>query len=165
MLILMNRYKKAKKNPVEKRRIFEFYLDNRKRINNWDLVDLSAPTILGDFLEKEETGILAQLALSENVWERRIAIVSTYTFIRKRRFGETLKIAEMLLNDKHDLIHKAVGWMLREIGKRNKNVLEIFLSTRYKQMPRTMLRYAIERFPEEEKRKYLKGKSLNVNNK
>jgi len=154
--ILMQKYKKAKKNLFNKREIFEFYLKNTNNINNWDLVDVSAPTIVGEFLEREGAFVLKHLAKSKNLWERRIAIVSTYAFIKKRNFGETLAISEMLLNDEHDLIHKAVGWMLREIGKRNKNVLEIFLSTRYKQMPRTMLRYAIEKFPQEERKFYMK---------
>ncbi|MDP2628473.1 MAG: DNA alkylation repair protein [Nanoarchaeota archaeon] len=155
--ILIQQYKKAKKNPLQRRRIFEFYLKNSKKINNWDLVDVSAPNIVGDFLEREDSGILRQLAISENLWEKRIAIVSTYTFIKKRKFGETLAISEILMNDEHDLIHKAVGWMLREVGKRNMEVLEIFLATRYKKMPRTMLRYAIEKFPEEKRKAYLKG--------
>ena len=120
------------------------------------MVDISAPHIVGDFLQREGTEILKQLAKSENLWERRIAIVSTYAFIRKRNFGNTLSIADILLKDEHDLIHKAVCWMLREIGKRNKNVLEIFLSTRYKEMPRTMLRYAIEKFDKEEREKWMK---------
>ena len=154
--ILMIQYKKAKKDLLKRREIFEFYLKNTKRINNWDLVDVSAPHIVGDFLQREGAQILKQLAMSENVWEKRIAIVSTYAFVRRRNFGETLAIADMLLNDKHDLIQKAVGWMLREIGKRNKNVLEIFLSTRHKEMPRTMLRYAIERFDKNEKQKWMK---------
>ncbi|MEK6875594.1 MAG: DNA alkylation repair protein [Nanoarchaeota archaeon] len=157
LIILVNQYKKARKDRLKKRQIFEFYLRNTGKINNWDLVDLSAPNIVGDFLTREDPWILRKMAKSENLWERRIAIVSTAPFIKKRRFGETLAISEMLINDKHDLIHKAVGWMLREIGKRNMNVLEIFLSTRYKEMPRTMLRYAIEKFPEEKRKKYLKG--------
>ena len=155
--ILIIQYKKNKKNLLKKRQIFEFYLNNTKNINNWDLVDISCPHIVGDFLQREGTEILKQLAKSENLWDRRIAIVSTYTFIKKRNFGHTLAISDMLLKDEHDLIHKAVGWMLREVGKRNKNVLEIFLSTRYKEMPRTMLRYAIEKFDKEERSKWLKG--------
>jgi len=156
LLILIEKYKKAKKNQIEKRRIFEFYLDNTKNINNWDLVDLSAPNIVGNFLQKEKSFILRELAKSENIWKRRIAIISTYAFIKKRIFGETLAISEILLHDEHDLIHKAVGWMLREIGKRNKEILELFLSTRNKDMPRTMLRYAIEKFPKEEREKWMK---------
>ena len=156
LIILINQYKKAKKDRLKKRQIFEFYLKNTSRINNWDLVDLSAPNIVGDFLEKEDTGILKQLAKSENLWERRIAIISTYNFIRKRNFGEALSISEILLKDKHDLIHKAVGWMLREIGKRNINVLELFLNTRYKDMPRTMLRYSIEKLEKDKKKFYMR---------
>jgi 3-methyladenine DNA glycosylase AlkD len=156
LIILVNQFKKAKKDKLRQRQIFEFYLKNTSRINNWDLVDLSAPGIVGEFLQKEDTGILRQLANSENLWERRIAIISTFPLIRKNNFGEGLAISEMLMRDKHDLIHKAVGWMLREIGKRNKNVLEIFLNQRHKEMPRTMLRYAIEKFPEEERKKWMK---------
>jgi len=158
LLILMNKYKKAKKDILEKRRIFEFYLKNTKNVNNWDLVDISCHKIIGDFLQTRGAETLKELAKSDILWERRIAIISTYAFIRKRNFGETLAISEILLKDKEDLIHKAVGWMLREIGKRNKNVLELFLSTRYKEMPRTMLRYAIEKFDKEEKKKLLKRK-------
>ena len=155
--ILLNKYKKAKRNSLKKREIFEFYMKNTENINSWDLVDISAPSIVGDFLQIEGTPFLKQLADSKNLWERRISIVATHYFIKKKNFGETLFIADTLRNDEHDLIHKAVGWMLREIGKRNKNVLEVFLSTRYKEMPRTMLRYAIEKFPKEERKKYLKG--------
>ena len=126
-------------------------------MNNWDLVDLSAPNIVGDFLFKRDKKILYKLVRSENLWERRIAIVSTFNFIRKDEFGDALAISELLLQDTHDLIHKAVGWMLREIGKRNEEVEENFLKQHYKEMPRTMLRYAIERFEEEKRKKYLKG--------
>ena len=158
LIILTELYKKSKKDGLKKRQIFEFYLNNTKNINNWDLVDLSAPKIIGEFLQKEDTGILRQLANSENLWERRIAILSTAPFIKKRSFGETLAISDILINDKHDLIHKAVGWMLREVGKKNKNVLEVFLEQRYKNMPRTMLRYAIEKFPKDEREKWMKTK-------
>jgi len=154
--ILMIQYKKAKKDSFKKRQIFEFYLNNTNNINNWDLVDISCPHIVGDFLQREGTELLKQLANSKNLWERRIAIVSTYSFIKKRSFGHTLAIADILLKDEHDLIHKSVGWMLREVGKRNKEVLEIFLSTRYKEMPRTMLRYAIEKFPKEERQRWMR---------
>jgi 3-methyladenine DNA glycosylase AlkD len=155
LLILNNKYKKAKKDNLEKRRIYEFYMKNTKNINNWDLVDLSAPNVPGTFLLKEGTDTLRILAKSNNLWERRIAIVSTFAFIRNGKLGETLAISEMLLHDKHDLIHKAVGWMLREVGKKNKNVLEIFLSSRHKEMPRTMLRYSIEKFSPEERKKWM----------
>jgi 3-methyladenine DNA glycosylase AlkD len=155
--VLIHKYKKAKKDRLEKRRIYEFYLKNTKNINNWDLVDISASHIVGDFVKREGTEILMRLAKSENLWERRISILSTFPFIKKNQFGETLAISELLMNDKHDLIHKAVGWGLREVGKKNQKVLELFLMQRYKQMPRTMLRYSIEKFPEEKRKAYLKG--------
>lgn len=157
LLILVENFKKAKKNKLEQRKIFEFYLSNTNSINNWDLVDLSADKIIGEFVFNDDKSLLRQLAKSQNIWERRISIVSTFAFIKKNKFGETLAISEMLLNDEHDLIHKAVGWMLREIGKRDKTVLELFLNPRYKEMPRTMLRYSIEKFPEDVRQKYLKG--------
>ncbi len=157
LIILVIQYKKARKDLLKKRQIFEFYLKNTQKINNWDLVDCSAPYIVGDFALRDGANIIRFLAKSNNIWERRIAIISTGAFIKKGSFGETLFIADMLIKDEHDLIHKALGWMLREIGKRNISVLETFLSTRYKQMPRTILRYAIEKFPEEKRKKYLKG--------
>jgi len=157
--ILITQYKKARKNRLEQRKIFEFYLKNTQNINNWDLVDVSCPHIVGDFLQKDGTEILTHLAKSQNIWERRIAIISTVPFIKKRRFGETLAISESLMEDEHDLIHKAVGWMLREVGKRNKSVLELFLMQRYHKMPRVMLRYAIEKFPENERKEWLKKKA------
>ena len=132
-------------------------MKNARRINNWDLVDVSAPNIVGEFSVKEGNEMIRHLAKSENLWEKRIAIISTFAFIKRRSFGETLAVADMLINDEHDLIHKAVGWMLREVGKKNQNVLELFLASRYKEMPRTMLRYAIEKFPEEKRKRYLKG--------
>jgi 3-methyladenine DNA glycosylase AlkD len=158
LLILVKKFQKAKKDHKTQYFIYNFYLNNAKKINNWDLVDLSAPKIMGEFLLKnQDQTILRQLALSKNLWEKRISIISTLTFIRDRKFGETLAIASMLLEDEHDLIHKAVGWALREIGKKNQQVLETFLFQNYKQMPRTMLRYAIEKFPEDVRQKYLKG--------
>jgi 3-methyladenine DNA glycosylase AlkD len=157
LLILVDNFKKSKKVPFEQRKIFEFYLANTKHINNWDLVDLSAEKIVGEFVFKDGNNLLRFLANSQNLWERRIAIISTFAFLKKRKFGETLAISEMLLKDEHDLIHKAVGWMLREVGKRDIDVLEIFLKSHYKEMPRTMLRYAIEKFPEEKRQMYLKG--------
>lgn len=135
--------------------IYKFYLKNTKQINNWDLVDLSAPNIVGTQLLNADKKILYKLALSKNLWQRRIAIISTATFIRAGKFDDTIKIADMLLADEHDLIHKAVGWMLREVGNRNEAVLKKYLSTRYYKMPRTMLRYAIEKFPENIRKKYL----------
>ena len=156
LFILVDRYGKGKEK--EKAEIFSFYLKNRKGINNWDLVDLSAPKIIGKHLLKRNKSLLFKFALSKNLWERRIAVLSTYEFIRNNDFAVNLQISEMLLQDKHDLIHKAVGWMLREIGKRDLQAEEKFLKTHYKKMPRTMLRYAIEKFPETKRKKYLQGK-------
>ncbi len=155
LIILNEKYKKAVEE--EKANIFNFYLKNTKNINNWDLVDLSAPNIVGHFLFDKKKKILYDLAISENLWERRIAIVSTYAFIRKEDFEDALRIAEILLENKHHLIQKAVGWMLREIGKKDEAVLEDFLKKHSKIMPRTMLRYAIEKFDEEKRKKYLLG--------
>lgn len=152
LLILIGKYEKG-----ERENIFNFYLDNSSRINNWDLVDLTAPKIVGNFLSDKKRDILYDLLKSDNLWERRIAIISTFSFIRENDFKDALKIAEKLLQDEHDLIHKAVGWVLREVGKKDVKVLEGFLKKHYKNMPRTMLRYSIERFPEEERRKWLKG--------
>jgi 3-methyladenine DNA glycosylase AlkD len=157
LIILVNRYKKLKKDKFKQRQIYEFYLKNTPRINNWDLVDLSAPTIVGDFCSIEGTENLRFMAKSKNIWERRIAMLSTFAFIKRKIYGETLAIADMLMKDEHDLIHKAVGWGLREVGNKNRDVLEIFLKDRYKEMPRTMLRYAIEKLPEEKRKAYLKG--------
>jgi 3-methyladenine DNA glycosylase AlkD len=157
IIILVNKYRKAKRDKFKQRQIYEFYIKNTHRINNWDLIDLSAPNIIGDFSSIEGTEMLKFMARSKSIWERRIAMLSTFAFIKKRQYGETLAIADMLMKDEHDLIHKAVGWGLREVGKKNKEVLEIFLKDRYKQMPRTMLRYAIEKFPEEKRKAYLNG--------
>jgi len=153
LLILIQKYKKA--DSKEKEKIFKFYLKNSKYINNWDLVDLSAPQIVGDFLLNKGKDILYKLAKSKNLWERRIAIISTFTLLRDKQFKDTLAISEILLNDKHDLIHKAVGWMLRELGKRDKDVEVEFLTKYCKQMPRTMLRYSIEKFDEKERKTFL----------
>jgi len=133
------------------------YLNNTRYINNWDLVDSSAYSIVGVYLEDKDKQPIYELAGSDSLWERRIAIISTLHFIRKHRFDEALDLSEQLINDKEDLIHKAVGWMLREIGKRDLNAEEIFLKTHYRQMPRTMLRYAIEKFPKQKRKQYLKG--------
>jgi len=151
LLILMNKYNKE----GNKKQIFDFYLKNIRNINNWDLVDLSAPNLIGNYLFKRNKSVLYRLAKSDNLWEKRIAIISTFNFIRNNEFDDALKISEILLNDKHDLIHKAVGWMLREIGKRNLKIEEEFLDRHYKQMPRTMLRYAIEKFEEKKRQYYL----------
>ena len=154
LLVLVMRYEKF---TDQRRLIFQFYLENYANINNWDLVDLSAPNIVGKHLLNEDKAILYEFANSDNLWKKRIAILSTFTFIRYNKFEDALKIAEILLDDKHDLIHKAVGWMLREIGKRNLEVEENFLKKHYKKMPRTMLRYAIEKFEETKRKAYLSG--------
>lgn len=157
LAILRSKYAKA--DEPEKKNIFDFYIGHAERINNWDLVDLSAPNIVGDYLQDKDRRILYKLAKSDNLWKRRIAVLSTFSFIKVNDFGDTLEIAEILLQDKHDLIHKAVGWMLREIGKRDLAAEEKFLRRHYKQMPRTMLRYAIERF-EEDKRGFYLGRTI-----
>jgi 3-methyladenine DNA glycosylase AlkD len=153
LFILVDQYSKAEDKTKEL--IFKFYLKNAKKINNWDLVDLSAPKIVGVHLLTRDKDILFKLARSSNVWEKRIAILSTYTFIRNLHFDTTFLIAEILLNDKHDLIHKAVGWMLREAGNKDMQAEEVFLKKYYKVMPRTMLRYAIEKFPDQKRMKYM----------
>jgi 3-methyladenine DNA glycosylase AlkD len=157
LLILARRYTSAPSSK-EKEEIIKFYLDNIKQVNNWDLVDLSAPNILGAHLvdNRDMRKLLYRLARSENIWERRIAIVSTHHFIRKGDFSDTLKIAEMLLQDRHDLIHKAAGWMLREVGKRDAAAEEAFIEKHCSIMPRMMFRYAIERLPESKRRHYMK---------
>lgn len=156
LLILAWRYSSASSSREEEE-IVKFYLDHIKQVNNWDLVDLSAPNILGAHLvdRDDRRKLLSRLAGSENVWERRIAIVATHHFIRNGDFSDTLKIAEMLLQDRHDLIHKAVGWMLREVGKRDAAAEEEFLEKHCSVMPRTMLRYAIERLSERKRRRYM----------
>ncbi len=148
-------YQFPKTSESEQQKMVNFYLKNAKKINNWDLVDLSAPKILGEYYlhKPDERQKLYQLAVSNNLWEKRIAMLSTYTLIKNKQFEDALKIADILINDSHDLIHKAVGWMLREIGKIDQQTEEKFLAERYKKMPRTMIRYAIEKF-DPEKRKY-----------
>jgi len=158
LLILVSKY--SKENETIKKRIYELYLQNTQFINSWDLVDGSAQHIVGAFLMDKSKEPLYCLAKSNNLWERRIAILSTFHFIKHDNYSETLKISKILLKDEQDLIHKAVGWMLREIGKRHISTEEIFLKKHYKRMPRTMLRYAIEKFPESKRQKYLKGKIL-----
>lgn len=153
LLVLVWQYKKA--GDTEKKKIVDFYLKNAKRVNNWDLVDLSCHYILGEYLLDKPRNILYKLAMSKNLWEKRIAIISTAAFIRAGEFNDTIKISEILLNDKHDLIHKAVGWMLREAGKRDQKTLFKFLDKYYKVMPRTALRYAIEKLGEKKRKYYL----------
>lgn len=145
-------------NTECRRTLYELYLASTEVINNWDLVDASAMHIVGGWLYRRSHKPLYKLARSTSLWERRIAILSTFYFIKQNEFDETLKIAELLCDDAHDLIHKAVGWMLREIGKRDQKVEEGFLQKHYTKMPRTMLRYAIERFPEPLRQAYLKGR-------
>lgn len=157
LLILVIRF--AKGNEAERAHVFKLYLQHTRHINNWDLVDLSAAKIVGAFLADRPKDVLYRLAHSNSLWERRIAIVSTFHFIRQNKFADTLKIAEILLYDKEDLIRKAVGWMLREVGKRDQACEERFLAKHYKRMPRTMLRYAIERFFESKRQAYLQGKA------
>lgn len=153
LLILTYRYPKA--DEKEKKTIFNFYIKNTKYINNWDLVDVTCHKIVGEYLYEKDRKILYRLAKSKNVWEKRIALISTFYFIRQNDFSDSMKIAEMLLNDKHDLIHKAVGWTLREVGKKDENVLHDFLKIHTKKMPRTALRYAIERLPGEFRSHYM----------
>src|SRR3989344_5366021 len=153
LLILVDQYQKS--DDSGQKIICDYYLKHIRYVNNWDLVDLSADKILGDYLNRKNKSILYKLAKSKNLWERRIAIVATFNFIKNNQFKEALKISEILLSDKHDLIHKAVGWMLREVGKRNQKVLESFLQKHYKNMPSTMLRYAIERFNARKKKLYM----------
>lgn len=155
LLLLETMFKKA--NDEGRRAIYTLYLENTRFINNWDLVDCSAEHIVGAYLRDGDKRPLYDLAVSDMLWERRISIMSTFGFIKHNEFADTLKIAEILLADKEDLIHKAVGWMLREIGKRNIETEEKFLKKYYRQMPRTMLRYALEKFPAPKKQKYLKG--------
>jgi len=154
LLILVDKYKKSKEK--NKKEIFKFYLKNAKRVNNWDLVDLTAPNIVGDFLLKKDKHILYKLARSNSLWERRIAVLATFAFIKEHDYNHASEIIKILLHDDHDLIHKAVGWMLREIGKRDQKLLEEFLNKHIKDMPRTTLRYAIERFPEKKRKAFLK---------
>jgi 3-methyladenine DNA glycosylase AlkD len=158
LLILVFQYKKAdkNKNEQEKEEIFNFYLKNTRNINNWDLVDLSCHKIIGQYLLDKERSLLYKLAKSENFWERRISIISTLAFIPLLQFEDSIKLAEILLQDKHDLIHKAVGWVLREVGKKDKSVLIYFLDKYHKIMPRTMLRYSLEKLDEKTRKGYMK---------
>ena len=156
ILILIRIFKKGPDNV--KTSIYELYLKSTEFINNWDLVDTSAEHIVGAYLMDRSKRPLYHLARSSNLWQRRIAIMATFRFVKDHEFSETFRIAEMLIEDRHDLIHKATGWMLREIGKRDLKAEEAFLKTHYKKMPRTMLRYSIEKFPEKKRQRYLKGR-------
>ena len=156
-LLLMVR-KFSKGDIEEQEKIYNLYLLHTKYINNWDLVDSSAPYIVGPWLYDKDRSVLYKLAYSKMLWERRISIMSTAYFIKNDQFNDTLKISNILLSDSEDLIHKAVGWMLREIGNRDIEVEEKYLKKYYKKMPRVMLRYAIEKFNKERRQAYLKGK-------
>jgi len=156
LLFLVKQFKKAK-TEEERKTIFDFYLQNAQKANNWDLVDVTCRDVVGEYLlNKEDREILYRLAESDNLWEQRMAIVSTWTFIKHKQFDDTLALAEKLLNHKHDLMHKAVGWMLREVGKKDRTTLIDFLEIHHTKMPRTALRYAIEHFDAEERERFMK---------
>jgi 3-methyladenine DNA glycosylase AlkD len=155
LLLLVNKFEKG--DDDMRKRIYMLYLKNKKYINNWDLVDLSAPKIVGPYLDHSSRSQLYRFVRSKNLWERRIAVLATFPYIRKGDFIDALALAETLLSDDHDLMHKAVGWMLREVGKKDVAVLEGFLRKHHGRMPRTALRYAIERFPEAKRKKYLRN--------
>jgi 3-methyladenine DNA glycosylase AlkD len=155
LIILVEKFSKADKE--KRKKIFDFYLSHTSAVNNWDLVDISCRAVIGGYLFDKDRKILYKLARSKDLWERRIAIISTAYFISKKQYRDTFRIAKILLRDKHDLIHKAVGWMLREVGKNcGKAVEEVFLRKYYKAMPRTMLRYALEKFSAKKRHYYLK---------
>ncbi|MBT4651672.1 DNA alkylation repair protein [Candidatus Woesearchaeota archaeon] len=153
LVMLVYKYEKF---ASERKEIYEFFLKNTKYINNWDLVDVTVPRTVGFYLVDHDRSVLYKLVKSKDLWERRISVLATFAFIRNNDFKDSLKISEILLNDKHDLIHKAVGWMLREIGKRDESVLEEFLDKHVTEMPRTMLRYSIERLEEGKRKGYLR---------
>jgi 3-methyladenine DNA glycosylase AlkD len=155
LFILVDRYRRG--GAAERERIYRLYLENTGWINSWDLVDASAEHILGAHLRERDRAPLSRLAKSTSLWERRIAVMATFHYVKEEAFDETLRIAELLIDDPEDLIHKAVGWMLREVGKRDRRVEERFLARHCRTMPRTMLRYSIERFPEALRRRYLRG--------
>jgi 3-methyladenine DNA glycosylase AlkD len=153
LLILVDKFEQS--DEALRKRIYSLYLENTRYINNWDLVDLSAPKIVGPYLDGGSRALLYRLVRSKSLWERRIAILATFPYIRKGDFADALSISEKLLADDEDLMHKAVGWMLREVGKKDVTVLEGFLKKHHRKMPRTAFRYAIERFPEAKRKKYL----------
>jgi 3-methyladenine DNA glycosylase AlkD len=155
LILFVNAFVKGDESTQKK--IYDLYLANTRHINNWDLVDVSAPNIVGAFLLERSRRPLYQLAKSKTLWERRIAILATFSFIKNNQFADALKIAGILLQDKEDLIHKAAGWMLREVGKRDIDCAETFLQKHCRIMPRTMLRYAIERFTPAKRRKFMNG--------
>jgi len=155
LLILVDQFERG--DEALRKKIYSLYLKNTRSINNWDLVDLSAPKIVGPYLDGGSRALLYRFVRSKNLWERRIAILATFPYIRKGDFADALSLSEKLLADEEDLMRKAVGWMLREVGKKDVTVLEGFLKKHHRRMPRTALRYAIERFPEAKRKKYLKG--------
>ena len=156
LLMLVERFRKS--DEIERKRIYDFYLTQTERINNWDLVDLSAPGIVGEYLKDKPREDLYRLADSALLWDQRIAVVANWKLIRYGEYLDILALAERLINHKHDLMHKSIGWMLRELGKRDKDLLIQFLDKHSTRMPRTMLRYSIEKFPEDERQYYLKRK-------
>ncbi|MBF0449675.1 MAG: DNA alkylation repair protein [Candidatus Magnetomorum sp.] len=160
LFVLILQFKKAAPDIREK--IYQVYLDHTRYINNWDLVDASAHQIVGYYLSDKDRSMLYDLVQSDDLWERRIAIIATFFFIKTNDFHDALKLSEILLPDTHDLIHKAVGWMLREIGKRDLKTEKTFLNKHYPNIPRTALRYAIEKFPEPERKKYLSGNHTDI---
>ncbi len=153
LMIVVEQYAKA--DEAGRERVYTFYLRNLHCVNNWDLVDCSAHLVVGPHLENGDRRLLYKLARSKRLWDRRVAVLSTMHYIRQNDFEDILKLAALLLKDKEDLMHKAVGWMLREVGKRDPAVLEKFLKTHCRAMPRTMLRYAIERFPKAKRKFYM----------
>lgn len=157
LLIMVRRFEKG--NEQVRRHVYGLYCRHLRHVNNWDLVDLSAPNIVGVHLLDRKRAVLDRLARSPSLWRRRVAVLATAAFIRRGEFVDILRIAERLLQDPEDLIHKAVGWMLREVGKRDVETLEKFLRVHCRRMPRTMLRYAIERLPEARRREYLAGRA------
>lgn len=155
LMILVEQFKKLK-NDTDRKQIVDFYLSHTSRINNWDLVDLSAKDIIGEYLvDKQNRSVLYKLAESNLLWDQRIAVISTFAFIKRFDFTDIINLSEKLLYHKHDLMHKAIGWMLRETGKKDKSVLISFLDKYYTTMPRTMLRYSIEKLSAEEKSYYM----------
>ncbi|MBT8077144.1 MAG: DNA alkylation repair protein [Gammaproteobacteria bacterium] len=156
LLALVDRYRRG--DDGMKQRVYELYMDNLDYVNNWDLVDSTAHLIVGPQLQDRSRRALYRLARSRDIWKRRVAIMATFHYIRGEDYADTLALAELLLDDPHDLMHKAVGWMLREVGNRDLATEERFLRQHYKKMPRTMLRYAIEKFPEQRRQAYLQGR-------
>lgn len=155
LFILIHQYNKA--DIQQQTKLYKYYLKNRKYVNNWDLVDSSCHKILGPYLFERDREPLYKLARSNKLWDKRIGMMTTYYFIKRNDFADALNIAEILLNDEHDLIHKVVGWMLREVGNMHRPTEEKFLKQHYSHMPRTMLRYAIEKFPQARRKQYLNG--------